>query len=1467
MWGSNFKSSFCNFWKNFYTCPQLAALTMKATKERFSRFHLLRLRRQCTTLLLVNLFLKTICGNRRIKSRRPVRVLAALLAWLSLGPFAAYATDFFWHTPSGGDWGFNGNWSGGPHPETFSDTASFNEAGSPPPAPVTLISVQTPPPVPTIGTLNLNVGGFTFQNGTLQLGGATTINVQSHNPFADFAASATIQLFSNATISTSLANSTLSVAGGITGAFGLTKTGPGNLTLSGTNTYTGNTAVTAGTLLVNGSLGAGSVNVSSGATLGGTGTIGGPVTIQNGGILSPGASPVPGTLTTGSLTLNSGSILNYKFGIPNVVNSGVNDLVTVMGNLTLAGTLNVTDAGGFGAGVYRVFNYSGSLTNNTLNLGSLPSGFGLSVDTAHANQVNLVVSGGLPTQFWDGSNTTPGSIAFGRGGNGTWNNVPTNTNWTTQDGTHNAAWGNGFAIFAGTAGTVTLGDNIHFTGMQFLTDGYLVEAPGSQTLLAAPDTKIRTDVGVTATISAPIANDSNPAKLTKADAGTLVLVGNNTYTGGTTIEAGTLQLGNGGMTGSVMGDIVDDGVLAISRSDLITLAGVISGTGSLTQLGPGTLVLAGGNTYTGTTTMSGGILSIASGANLGATSSLTFNGGNLLTTGNVTTSLPVILAANGTIDNSGNTDTFSGVLSGAGALTSTGAGTLILIATNTYSGGTTIAAGTLELGNGGTSGSVVGNITDNAALVFNRSDEVTYGGIVSGSGSLAQFGTGTLTLSGMNTYIGGTFLNEGVIAVAFDHALGDPNGRLAFNGGTLRFDAQFDLSTTRPIKLESGGGTIDTQSFITTMSQEITGSGTLTKAGTGTLALIGDNTYSGGTTISGGTLQLGNGGTSGSIIGNVADNGVLAFNRSDSVTFGGVISGTGSLVKHGAGTLTLPAKNTYAGTTTIDAGSLIVDGSIASEQTFVNAGAFLGGHGTIGGNLSNSGTVGPGDSLGTLTVASDYTQNAAGTLRIQVGGLAANQHDLLAVNGHVTLGGTLQLLRLGGFNLQPGNQIVFLTAQKGISGAFNTIQNDFTTGTIVQGVVVTSSDTVVLEGQQGSFTQIPGVTLTPNQVAVGNMLNSAVGNPAAAPLIAFLNSQPVANLPHDYNLIAPTQISSVNATAVSVGNVQMSNLGGRLANIRAGSTGFSSAGFAISGGAASFREGLAGVSGPEGKSGLPVFAPIPSNRWGVFVTGLGEFTNVDSTPNAPGYDVNTGGFTLGVDYRLTPIFAIGLTAGYAHTSVAIASPGGNVDVNAGKIGMYATLFRKGFYLDTAVSGGPSGYTTRRTALQGTANGSTNGGDLDALVAVGYDWQKGNLTIGPTASFQYGYVGLNGFTETGSLAPLKFPDQNTESERAAFGAKAFYNWKIGSITAIPQFSAAWQHEFESTEYSVVASLASGAGNSFTVFGPPIGRDSLLIGAGATVILNERVSTYIYYDGEFARTKYLSNNVSGGVRISF
>src|SRR5260221_794712 len=451
----------------------------------------------------------------------------------------------------------------------------------------------------------------------------------------------------------------------------LTKVGTGTLTLSGINTYTGPTNVNGGELLVRdpGSI-AGSVDVHSGGALGGTGTIHGPVTIQAGGILTPGVGNTPGTLTVGHLTLNPGSILTYKYRIP----GGINDLVIVNGNLTLAGTLNVTNLGGFGAGVYRVFDYSGSLTSNTLNLGSLPSGFGFSVDTAHANEVNLVVSGGLPTQFWDGSNTTPGSIAFGRGGNGTWNNVRTNTNWTTQDGTHNAAWGNGFAIFAGTAVRGTFWGDNPLNRKEVLTSWYRIFVAGFAQTLASPDTKIRTDVGVTATISAPIANDSGPAKLTKTDAGTLVLVGNNTYTGGTTIETGTLQLGNGGTSGSIIGNVTDNGVLAFNRSDSETFGGVISGTGGVAQIGAGTTILTGNSTYTGGTTISAGTLQIGAGATTGSIGGNVGNNGLLLF-------------------NRSDSVAFGGSISGVGSLTKDGLGTLTLTGANTYSGGPNLNGG------------------------------------------------------------------------------------------------------------------------------------------------------------------------------------------------------------------------------------------------------------------------------------------------------------------------------------------------------------------------------------------------------------------------------------------------------------------------------------------------------------------------------------------------------------------------------------------------------------------------------------------------------------------------------------------------------------------------------------------------------------------------------------------------------
>jgi len=846
--------------------------------------------------------------------------------------------------------------------------------------------------------------------------------------------------------------------------------------------------------------------------------------------------------------------------------------------------------------------------------------------------------------------------------------------------------------------------------------------------------------------------------LTKIGAGTLTLTGTNTYTGGTTINGGTLQLGNGGTTGSIVGNVTDNGTLAFDRSDVFTFGGLISGTGSVRQIG---------------------------------------------------------------------------------------SGTTILTADNTYTGGTTINSGTLQLGNGGTTGSIVGNVTDNGTLAFDRSDVSTFGGLISGTGSVRQIGTGTTILTANNSFTGGTTINGGTLQLGNGGTTGSIVGNVTDNG-TLAFD----------------------RSDAFTFSGTISGTGSIRQIGAGTTVLTGNNTYSGGTIISAGTLQLGNGGTTGSIVGNVTDNGTLVFDRSDIVTFSGVISGTGGVEQIGTGTTVLTAANTYTGQTTVDDGSLIVDGSIASTQVLVNSRGLLGGRGLIGANVVNSGIISPGNPTGTLTISGNYTQTSNGTLRIQVAGTAPGQFGLLAISGHATLGGNLQIVPINGFQLAVGNKLTFLTATGGVSGNFSTIENPFPSGTSVLAQLVLLPNAVEIEATQGSFVSILqslGPVVTPNELAVARALDSARGDPREAALFAFLNSQPIANLPHDLSLIAPTQISSINA-GVSVGKVQTSNIGQRMLNIHGGSTGFSSSGFTLNGEAPTFGNGLAGETGAEGKSGPSVLAPIPENRWGFFVTGLGEFTNVDSTANANGYDVNTGGITLGVDYRVTPYFAVGLLGGYAHNNVSLVG-GGNIDVNGGTFGAYATLFGNGFYLDAAVTGGPNGYDTHRTALQGSASGSTEGGDLNVVVSAGYDWKYGNFSIGPTASFEFGYVGLDSFSETGSLAPMKFPDQNTESETTTFGAKATYEWKVGKVTLIPQVNLGWQHEYGSVAYQVVAGFASGAGTSFTVNGPQIGRDSLLIGAGVSMILSDRISTYVFYDGDVARTNYDSHTVTGGFRITF
>jgi outer membrane autotransporter protein len=573
----------------------------------------------------------------------------------------------------------------------------------------------------------------------------------------------------------------------------------------------------------------------------------------------------------------------------------------------------------------------------------------------------------------------------------------------------------------------------------------------------------------------------------------------------------------------------------------------------------------------------------------------------------------------------------------------------------------------------------------------------------------------------------------------------------------------------------------------------------------------------------------------------------------------------------------LTGANIYTGNTAINGGALIVNGSIASPSTFVNPGGRLGGIGVIGGNVLNRGVVEPGNTPSGLTVKGNYTQASDGNLRINI---ASNTtYGKLNVNGAASLSGSVTAVGVNGFKPKRGDSFRFLTAAGGVSGRFDALHSNFAaTGTILQLGLTYEPNAVLLEFQQGSFADfaagLDGFNgLTRNQKSVAKALDKVLFDKRERRLIDYLNGRSLSDLPGDFDRIAPEELGSIFETGISLANVQNTNIQRRNDDLRNGANGFSSAGMAMQGsgpgysGPLKFRTGVAGPTGSEGKQSKTIYDPAPDNRWGVFLTGVGEWVDVGGNGNARGYDIRTGGFTFGVDYKVTPNFAFGVSAGYAGTGADLTN-GGRVLINGGKLGLYATYFTGGFYMDAAATGGYNSYDTKRRSIQGTARGDTEGGEFNALIGGGYDIKAGNWSFGPTANVQYTYVGIDDYREHGSLAPLQIQRQNAESLRTAVGFRTSYNITLRNGLIIrPEVRAAWQHEFGDRNFEIASRFASGAGSTFNVNGPETGRDSLLLGAGVALQFNEYLSIYLYYDGQVARTDYESHNVSGGVRIAY
>jgi outer membrane autotransporter protein len=985
--------------------------------------------------------------------------------------------------------------------------------------------------------------------------------------------------------------------------------------------------------------------------------------------------------------------------------------------------------------------------------------------------------------------------------------------------------------------------------------------------------------------------------------GTQILSGANTYTGVTTISAGTLQIGNGGATGSVTGNIVDNAALVFNRTGTLTYGGVISGTGSLAKIGTSTLTLTGNNTYAGGSTINAGTLAVSSDANLGAASGgLTFGGGTVQSTATFTSNRGVTLnAGGGTFStNAATTLTLGGVISGVGGLTKSGGGTLTLTATNTYQGNTTITAGTLAVSSDVNLGSATGilnlrgggtlqflaNFTSNRnvtigpgnAIFDTNGHDATLTGAITGGSSTTEFhkiGTGTLTLTGNNAYTG----QLQILA-----------GTLTLTGDNQPSITPTPISSGATLQIGNGGGTgsltgnvtnsglfIVNRSNAYTFDGVISGAGSFVQMGPGTTTLTATNTYSGGTTINAGTLavsadaNLGNtsgglsfgGGTLQYLAGFTSNRGVTLnagggtfdTNGKDA-TLSGTIGGTGGLAKIGVGTLTLSGASTYSGATAVNAGTLMVSGSIANSAVTVNSGATLAGTGTVGATTINGGGTfapGPVGTPGTMTVQGNLAFQSGALYLVQVNPSTASSANAV-VGGTATLAGTVQAVFASGS--YAARTYTILSAAGGLGGTtFNTLTTSNLPAGFTPSLSYTATNVILNLTATLSPGGGPGAGANPQNVAsaLNNFFNKGGTLPAAFVSVFGLTGGDLSN--------ALSQHSGEAATGGQQVAFQLTNqfLGLMLDPFVDGRSGVAGAGGPAIGFAPEHEtlpEDIALAYSSVLKAPA-MKAPTFEQRWTAWGGAYGGSNRTSGDLAVLGsHDLSAraAGFAGGLDYHLSRESVVGFALAGGGTDWSLAQGLGGGRSDAFQVGVYGATRAGPAYLAAALAYTNHWMSTDRFAFAGDhLTASFNAQSLGARVESGYRFATvyGGLT--PYAAIQAQSFHMPGYRETdlnGGDFALAYNARTGTDTRSEVGGRfdrvlALYTNAVLSLRA----RLAWAHDWVS-DPTLAAAFQTLPGASFIVNGAAPAKNSALASAGAELRLANGVTLLGKFDGEFA-----------------
>ncbi len=710
-------------------------------------------------------------------------------------------------------------------------------------------------------------------------------------------------------------------------------------------------------------------------------------------------------------------------------------------------------------------------------------------------------------------------------------------------------------------------------------------------------------------------------------------------------------------------------------------------------------------------------------------------------------------------------------------------------------------------------------------------------------GKLVKSGAGTLDLSGDNSVLGwsgGTTIRGGTVKAGSANAFrGGTSFTLANSSGVVLDlnDYSFSLAT-----LDGGGdsgGTVDLGSGTLTISSStssqfagrILGTGSLVKDSSGTLTLTGANTYSGGTTVSSGTLK----GNGRGIQGAVTNNAAVVFDESSTGTYGGVLSGSGTMEKTGTGTLAITGSNTFSGGTTLTQGVLAV-----GNERALGTGAVIVNGGTLKGNGAPI----------TLRVGGDYTQTK-GTLALTL--YSPSLFDQLAATGNVNLGGRLDVTVDSGY--LPVGITTYSIVNSSIGSVNNTFQFESGGASLRFGLDYDSNE-IVLTAEKTPYLSHARTT---NSQAVAGYLDqlypSATGDLGL--VMGELNVLSADRLGTALRALSPQPYQLLGSVGVGTLAGFSQRIYSQLARSRAASRGHRvEDGFSLN--------ASAGVP-DSGWENDPFY--VPPKRWGLFITADGRYSTFKGDADVADQTVTGGGVTAGVDVRVTDFFTLGLALGYGISQSETDDDSISVDGTSLTPAVYGSCNFNRTYLNSLLAVQNSNYSATRQVVYGsqnrTAKSDPTGGGWALGVEAGHTVPTliGNFV--PLVGLQMARETVDPFVETGAGdVSLSVKEIEQESMSTDLGLRFEHQ-----VTQDPrdrfEGRLSWRHEFR--DGADIQAGFAGQGGSFTVAGSPVGGDFVRVGGEFSAAMMDSLSLFFSYDGDIGDS--MTHRAVGGVRWDF